>query len=82
MLLQQPLARATELQAGAVDQQVDGLRFCCKVWRWLQAACKMALVSSHHAAISNISAMKLAWARMSRPPMFRSCPFLIIAIAS
>ena len=25
MLLQQPLARAAELEAGAVDQQVDGL---------------------------------------------------------
>jgi hypothetical protein len=30
----------------------------------------------------NNPAMKLACARMSRPPMFRTCPFLIIAIAS
>ena len=36
----------------------------------------------NQAATWNSSAMKLAWARMSRPPMFRSCPFLIIAIAS
>src|SRR3954451_1420457 len=50
-------------------------RFCCKVWRRLQAACEVARVRSHHAAISNSSAMKLAWALVSRPPMFRSCPF-------
>jgi hypothetical protein len=56
--------------------------FCCNVCRWWQATCEMAQATSHHAAFSNSSAMKLAWARMSRPPMFRSCPFLIIAIAS
>ncbi len=34
------------------------------------------------AAIWNSSATKPACARMSRPPMFRTCPFLTIAIAS
>jgi hypothetical protein len=36
----------------------------------------------NQAATWNSSAMKLAWARMSRLPMPRTCPFLIIAIAS
>ena len=36
----------------------------------------------NQAATWNSSAMKLAWARMSRPPTSRTCPFLIIAIAS
>ena len=34
------------------------------------------------AAIWNSSATRLAWARMSRPPTFLTCPFLTIAIAS
>src|SRR5689334_19203938 len=34
------------------------------------------------AATRNSSATKLACARISRPPTFRTCPFLIIAIAS
>jgi predicted transposase YbfD/YdcC len=34
------------------------------------------------AASWNSSAMNAAWALMSLPPMFRTCPFLIIAIAS
>src|SRR3954451_1031009 len=34
------------------------------------------------AASWNRSAMNAAWALMSLPPMFRTCPFLIIAIAS
>jgi transposase len=34
------------------------------------------------AATWNSSATKVAWARMSRPPIFRSCPFLTIAITS
>jgi hypothetical protein len=34
------------------------------------------------AATWNSWAMKLAWARMSYPPMPRTCPFLTIAIAS
>ena len=37
---------------------------------------------SSQAATSNSVAMNLAWALMSLPPMFRTCPFLIIAIAS
>ena len=36
----------------------------------------------NQAATWNSSAMKPAWARMSRLPMPRTCPFLIIAIAS
>ena len=34
------------------------------------------------AATSNSPAMNSAWALMSLPPMLRTCPFLIIAIAS
>ncbi len=34
------------------------------------------------AATSNSSATKMAWARMSRPPILRTCPFLTIAITS
>jgi exonuclease III len=34
------------------------------------------------AATPNSVAMNRAWALMSRAPMFRTCPFLIIAIAS
>ena len=37
---------------------------------------------TRQAATSNSEAMNRAWALMSRPPMFRTCPFLIIAIAS
>ena len=37
---------------------------------------------SSQAASWNSSAMNAAWALMSLPPMFRTCPFLIIAIAS
>jgi hypothetical protein len=35
-----------------------------------------------YAAMSNNVAMNVAWALMSLPPMFRTCPFLIMAIAS
>jgi hypothetical protein len=34
------------------------------------------------AATWNSPAMNSAWTLMSLPPMFRTCPFLIIAIAS
>ena len=34
------------------------------------------------AATWNSPAMNSAWALMSLPPMFRTCPFLIIAITS
>ncbi len=37
---------------------------------------------TNQAATWNSSATKAAWARMSRPPMPRTCPFLTIAIAS
>ncbi|WP_216855944.1 hypothetical protein, partial [Acidisphaera sp. S103] len=36
----------------------------------------------YQAATSNSIAMNRAWALMSLPPMFRTCPFLIIAIVS
>ncbi len=36
----------------------------------------------NQAATWNSSATKVAWAWMSRPPMPRTCPFLIIAITS
>ena len=57
------------------------LRFCCK---------DRALVAGHpredemtsQAATWNSPAMNTAWALMSPPLMFRTCPFLIIAIAS
>jgi len=39
-------------------------------------------VASSHAATPNSSAMKAACALMSLPSFFRTCPFLIIAIAS
>jgi hypothetical protein len=35
-----------------------------------------------YATMSNNVAMNVAWALMSLPPMFRTCPFLIMAIAS
>ena len=47
-----------------------------------ERASNTARPGSPHAAVWNRSAMKPAWTRMSRPPMFRTCPFLIIAIAS
>ena len=36
----------------------------------------------NQAAMSNNAATKVAWARMSRPPILRTCPFLTIAITS
>ena len=56
-------------------------RFCCKVF---------ALVADHlredeimsQAATWNSPAMNAAWVLMSLPLMSRTCPFLIIAIAS
>jgi transposase len=56
-------------------------RFCCK---------DLGLVAGHHredemtsqAATWNSPAMNSAWALMSLPLMLRTCPFLIIAIAS
>jgi hypothetical protein len=32
--------------------------------------------------MSNSSATKVAWARVSRPPILLTCPFLTIAITS
>ena len=59
----------------------QGVGFCCKV---------LALVADHlredemtsQAATWNSPAMNAAWVLMSLPLMFRTCPFLIIAIAS
>jgi hypothetical protein len=53
---------------GSVAKSVAG----CE-WNWQQA---------NQAATSNSSATKVAWARMSRPPILRTCPFLTIAITS
>ncbi len=44
-------------------------------WEWPRQ-------TAGQAAIWNNSATKAAWARMSRPPMFRTCTFLTIAMAS
>jgi hypothetical protein len=33
-------------------------------------------------SLRGVGQLLVAWALMLRPPMFRSCPFLIIAIAS
>jgi hypothetical protein len=35
-----------------------------------------------YAAMSNNAAMNVAWTLMLLPPMFRTCPFLIMAIDS
>jgi Cysteine-rich domain len=45
-------------------------------WSW------MAATEPDQAATWNSSAMRMACARMSRPPTLRTCPFLIIAITS
>ena len=37
---------------------------------------------ANQATTWNSSATKVAWARMSRPPTLRTCPFLTIAITS
>ena len=39
-------------------------------------------LGENQAATWNSSAAKLAWARMPRPPMLRTRPFLTIAMAS
>ena len=55
--------------------------FCCKVLASVASdPCKGQLTSQ--AATLNSSAMNFAWALMSLPLMLRTCPFLIIAIAS
>jgi hypothetical protein len=41
-----------------------------------------AELTRFYAAMSNNVAMNVAWALMSLPRMFRTCPFLIMAIAS
>jgi hypothetical protein len=59
----------------------EATRFCCK---------DLGLVTDHpredemtsQAATWNSPVMNSAWALMSLLPMFRTCPFLIIAIAS
>ena len=60
-----------------------------KVTNWREGSvakiavgCEWPRQTASQAAIWNNSAMKLACARMSRPPTFQTCPFLIIAIAS
>ena|SRR5215218_7655099 len=48
----------------------------------IAAGCEWPRQTTGQAATWNSSATKLACARMSRPPMLRTCPFLTIAIAS
>src|SRR3954447_1612169 len=48
-------------------------------WGWAE---KAPWQGPDQAAIPNRPATKAACARMSPPPMFRTCPFLIIAIPS
>jgi Tn3 transposase DDE domain-containing protein len=55
-------------------------RFCCNVWLWWWISGRGIIPPQ--AATSNSAAMNSAWALMSLPLMFRTCPFLIIAIAS
>ena len=57
------------------------LGFCCNVWLWWWISGERDHPTSQ-AATSNSAAMNSAWALMSLPLMFRTCPFLIIAIAS
>ena len=55
--------------------------FCCKVSVLVESDhCEAQFTSQ--AATWNSPAMNFVWALMSLPPMFRTCPFLIIAIAS
>ena len=58
-----------------------GVHRCCNVWRWSRVIHKRNEVASQ-ADTSNSPLMNLAWPLMSLPLMFRTCPFLIIAIAS
>jgi pimeloyl-ACP methyl ester carboxylesterase len=48
----------------------------------IAAGCEWLRQATDQAATWNSSATKAAWARMSRPPILRTCPFLTIAIAS
>ena len=59
-----------------------GSRFCCNVWTWAAGHLREGISFTSQAATSNSAAMNFAWALMSLPSMFRTCPFLIIAIAS
>ena len=73
------LSRASAFQGSVANSGPGGL--CCK---------DFALVADHlredeitsQATAWNSPAMNSACALMSLPPMFRTCPFLIIAIAS
>jgi hypothetical protein len=58
------------------------IRFRCPVFCVDCEASATESPRTRQAATSNSEAMNRAWALMSRPPMFRTCPFLIIAIAS
>ena len=50
----------SRLLPSSACRAVDTRGFCCNVFLRLQAACEMARVRSHQAAISNSSAMKAA----------------------
>ena len=75
---------APNLRAGRSE------RFPLLPWGRPQMLQRLALAAGHfredemtsQAATWNSPAMNSAWALMSLPPMLRTCPFLIIAIAS
>jgi hypothetical protein len=82
------MKRGGGVWAGAAGEEIGNLimdgqkpRFCCNIWRWSQVIHKRNEVASQ-ADTSNSAAMNFAWALMSLPLMFRTWPFLIIAIAS
>jgi hypothetical protein len=50
--------------------------------RNLVPALHRAELTRLYAAMPNNVAMNVAWALMSSPPVFRTCPFLIMVIAS
>jgi hypothetical protein len=82
------MKRGGGVLAGAAGEEIGDLimdgqkpRFCCNIWRWPRVIHKRNEVASQ-AATSNSAVMNLAWPLMSLPLMFRTCPFLIIAIAS
>jgi hypothetical protein len=56
--------------------------FCCNVWHWLLNIQTSGASTFGQTATSNSPAMKAACAMMSSPLIPRTCPFLIIAIAS
>jgi hypothetical protein len=65
----------------ATGKRIEESRLCCHVWRWVVGHLRERPLHLSGGDLNN-SAMNVAWALMSSPLMFRTCPFLIIAIAS